>query len=192
MLYVHVPHIWFSLHAASAWKYWHEHHCNCFKCISQCLSRLHDFDNNTLLDGLEMYKALTHMLPYEDIQDHLDEDRKPDKSGKTAQQIEQDTKAAQTSYYMGKGLNKQAISATKQPMRSRDPDPWEWYGVTKQWDGSDFTARSQLAACCWCWCYCWLCAKHWVAAKHLLPLLPSSNSLTLSSEEESRSSGTDT
>ena len=26
---------------------------------------MHDFDNNTKLDGLEIFKALTHLLPYE-------------------------------------------------------------------------------------------------------------------------------
>ena len=27
--------------------------------------RLHDFDNNTKLDGLEMLAAISHVLPYE-------------------------------------------------------------------------------------------------------------------------------
>ncbi|ELU03763.1 hypothetical protein CAPTEDRAFT_101837 [Capitella teleta] len=31
--------------------------------------KLHDFDNNTMLDGLEIFKALTHLLPYDDQDD---------------------------------------------------------------------------------------------------------------------------
>jgi len=27
---------------------------------------MHDFDNNTKLDGLEILKALTHLLPYQE------------------------------------------------------------------------------------------------------------------------------
>jgi len=27
--------------------------------------KLHDFDNNTMLDGLEIFKALTHLVPFE-------------------------------------------------------------------------------------------------------------------------------
>ena len=27
--------------------------------------RLHDFDNNTMLDGLEIFKALTHLVPFD-------------------------------------------------------------------------------------------------------------------------------
>ncbi|XP_064622910.1 multiple coagulation factor deficiency protein 2 homolog isoform X2 [Lineus longissimus] len=42
--------------------------------------KLHDFDNNTRLDGLEILNALTHMLPYEEAS-------KLDLKGKTPDEV---------------------------------------------------------------------------------------------------------
>lgn len=60
--------------------------------------RLHDFDNNTMLDGLEIYKALTHLLPFDQIQD---ETVKVDTKGKTAFQIKEEQIKAEQKYYTG-------------------------------------------------------------------------------------------
>ena len=50
-----------------------------------------------MLDGLEIYKALTHLLPYDEVED------KPtvDKTGKTKAQIQSEEKDAQSQYYTG-------------------------------------------------------------------------------------------
>ena len=62
--------------------------------------RLHDFDNNTKLDGLEIYKALTHLLPYEE----QDDTEKVDPRGKTAEQVHMEKKKAELNYYTGRSM----------------------------------------------------------------------------------------
>ena len=57
--------------------------------------RMHDFDNNTKLDGLEIFKALTHLLPYED------EETKVDVRGKSKDDIEKEKRRNQLLYYAG-------------------------------------------------------------------------------------------
>lgn len=59
------------------------------------MRRQHDLDNNTMLDGLEIYKSLTHFLPYEGSDDHAD---------KQAEQTttDQERKIAEEKYYTGK------------------------------------------------------------------------------------------
>lgn len=70
-----------------------------FNTFTLCLFvRLHDFDNNTMLDGLEIYKALTHILPFESIQE---EGLKVDPTGKTPHQIKQEEIQAEQKYYTG-------------------------------------------------------------------------------------------
>lgn len=59
--------------------------------------RLHDFDNNTMLDGLEILKALTHLLPYEDQEDT----EKVDPRGKTMEQVNEERRKAEIAYYTG-------------------------------------------------------------------------------------------
>ena len=45
-----------------------------------------------------MYKALTHMLPYEEIKDTLDQ---IDRTGKTAEQVLEEEQHARMKYYTG-------------------------------------------------------------------------------------------
>jgi len=58
--------------------------------------RMHDFDNNTKLDGLEILKALTHILPYQE-----DEGEKIDVRGKSADEIAKERKEKELLYYAG-------------------------------------------------------------------------------------------
>ena len=58
--------------------------------------RMHDFDNNTKLDGLEILKALTHLLPYEE-----DEDNKVDVRGKSADDIAREKRQKELLFYSG-------------------------------------------------------------------------------------------
>jgi len=58
--------------------------------------RMHDFDNNTKLDGLEIFKALTHLLPYED-----DDDKKVDLRGKSADDIAREKRQKELLFYSG-------------------------------------------------------------------------------------------
>jgi len=60
---------------------------------------MHDFDNNTKLDGLEILKALTHLLPYDSV-DEEDKD-KVDTKGKTADEVFKERKEKELSYYTG-------------------------------------------------------------------------------------------
>ena len=60
--------------------------------------RLHDFDNNTMLDGLEIFKALTHLMPYEDMDPIGDQ---VDVTGKSSDQIKAEKKALRIRYYTG-------------------------------------------------------------------------------------------
>ena len=61
--------------------------------------RLHEFDNDTMLDGLELFKALTHLLPYEELEGDLK--KKIDTNGKTPEQIREEEKMIRTKYYAG-------------------------------------------------------------------------------------------
>ena len=58
--------------------------------------RLHDYDNNTKLDGLEILKALTHLVPYQP------ETEKPrGDEGASAEQKLKKEKEEELQYYMG-------------------------------------------------------------------------------------------
>jgi len=57
---------------------------------------MHDFDNNSMLDGLEIFKALTHLLPYED-----DDDKKVDVRGKSADDIAREKRQKELLFYSG-------------------------------------------------------------------------------------------
>ena len=61
---------------------------------------LHDFDNNTMLDGLEIYKALTHLLPYDTL-DVPPPEGTGQRDDHTPQQALADRKAAEVKYYTG-------------------------------------------------------------------------------------------
>ena len=52
-----------------------------------------------MLDGLEIYKALTHLLPYDSIQDT--EVIKVDTQGKTTEQVNREKLEAEQKYYTG-------------------------------------------------------------------------------------------
>jgi multiple coagulation factor deficiency protein 2 len=60
---------------------------------------MHDFDNNTKLDGLEILKALTHLLPYENVDNA---ETKIDTRGKTADEIRKEKRDRELAYYTGK------------------------------------------------------------------------------------------
>lgn len=64
--------------------------------------RLHDFDNNTKLDGLELYQALAHSLPYEVIGGH--EVDVIETNGKTESEIEKLKTDIEHDFYAGKLL----------------------------------------------------------------------------------------
>jgi len=57
---------------------------------------MHDFDNNTKLDGLEILKALTHLLPYEE-----DEQNKVDVRGKSTDDVAREKREKELLYYAG-------------------------------------------------------------------------------------------
>ena len=59
---------------------------------------MHDFDNNTKLDGLEILKALTHLLPYDEDDD---EEKTVDVRGKSADDIAREKRDRQLRYYTG-------------------------------------------------------------------------------------------
>ena len=59
---------------------------------------MHDFDNNTKLDGLEILKALTHLLPYDEDED---EERKVDVRGKSVDEVAREKKDRELRYYTG-------------------------------------------------------------------------------------------
>ena len=59
--------------------------------------RLHDFDNNTMLDGLEIFKALTHLQPYADV----NAKETVEKTGKSLDQVQQEKQDAELKYYAG-------------------------------------------------------------------------------------------
>ena len=63
--------------------------------------RLHDFDNNTKLDGLEIYKALTHLLPFEPENEEKYKTTAEHNQGKTKEQIDSMRKADELQYYTG-------------------------------------------------------------------------------------------
>ena len=52
-----------------------------------------------MLDGLEIFKALTHLMPYEDMDPIGDQ---VDVTGKSADQIRTEKKALRIKYYTGK------------------------------------------------------------------------------------------
>ena len=66
--YISVYALWCYISVYAMWR-------TCFPC------RLHDTNNDTRLDGLEILKALTHMMPPEIMPHEL--------QGKTPPQIEQ-------------------------------------------------------------------------------------------------------
>ena len=75
----------------------------CHSCITEPLLyvfRLHDIDNNTRLDGLEIYNALAHYIPYEEVNDK--EKIVVNKIGKSPAQIAQEERDAQEKYYSSK------------------------------------------------------------------------------------------
>lgn len=59
---------------------------------------MHDFDNNTKLDGLEILKALTHLLPYDEDED---EEKKVDMRGKSVDDIAREKRDRELRYYTG-------------------------------------------------------------------------------------------
>ena len=61
---------------------------------------MHDFDNNTKLDGLEILKALTHLLPYDSVED--DDKVEVDARGKTQDEVVKENREKELSYYTGK------------------------------------------------------------------------------------------
>lgn len=67
------------------------------------LCRLHDTDNNTKLDGLEIYKAMVHMLPFDEIENMVY--KKVDTKGKSAEQIIKERKEQEIKYYTGNFCN---------------------------------------------------------------------------------------
>jgi len=58
--------------------------------------RMHDFDNNTKLDGLEIFKALTHLLPYEE-----EEEKTVDVRGKSPDDIAREKRQNELLFYSG-------------------------------------------------------------------------------------------
>ena len=61
---------------------------------------MHDFDNNTKLDGLEIFKALTHLLPYEE-----DEDKVVDVRGRSADDIAREKRRNELVFYSGQSIS---------------------------------------------------------------------------------------
>ncbi|XP_074640057.1 multiple coagulation factor deficiency protein 2 homolog [Tubulanus polymorphus] len=60
--------------------------------------KLHDLDNNTKLDGLEILHAISHMLPYDEEVGA----KKPDLKGKTAEEVQklmEEHKEQELKYY---------------------------------------------------------------------------------------------
>ena len=62
---------------------------------------MHDFDNNTKLDGLEIYKALTHLLPYEPENEEKYKATAEHNQGKTKEEIDSMRKEDELQYYTG-------------------------------------------------------------------------------------------
>ena len=62
---------------------------------------MHDFDNNTKLDGLEIYKALTHLLPFEPENEEKYKTTAQHNQGKTKDEIDSMRKADELQYYTG-------------------------------------------------------------------------------------------
>lgn len=87
---VHANILWIGLVVAQKELGSYEH------CISR-MFRLHDVDNNTLLDGIEIYQAISHFIPYDKLS--ADEKAPIDRRGKTPEQIAQAEKQAEESYY---------------------------------------------------------------------------------------------
>jgi len=58
---------------------------------------MHDFDNNTKLDGLEILKALTHLLPYEEDE----QEEKANMRGKSADEKAKEKREKELLYYTG-------------------------------------------------------------------------------------------
>ncbi len=73
-----------------------------FNVILRCfVFRLHDFDNNTKLDGLEIYKALTHLLPFEPESEDKYKVSADHNQGKSKEEIESMRKDDELQYYSG-------------------------------------------------------------------------------------------
>lgn len=67
--------------------------------------RLHDTDNNTKLDGLEILQALAHMMPADDVVPPL---KPEDTAGKTTEEIkkmEDERRDKVLDYYTGKHVS---------------------------------------------------------------------------------------
>ena len=68
--------------------------------------RLHDFDNNTMLDGLEIYKALTHILPYDELEpDSKKRATAGNAKGKSTEQVLKEKKEQEVLYYTGRRIH---------------------------------------------------------------------------------------
>ena len=66
------------------------------------LSRVHDYNNDSMLDGLELYTAYNELMPtYQVIEDMLEDGSKVRRAGKTAAQIEVEEQAATVAYWIG-------------------------------------------------------------------------------------------
>ena len=63
------------------------------------ICRLHDFDNNTKLDGLEIYKALTHLLPFEPENEDKYKTTAEHNQGRTKEEIDSIRKDDELQYY---------------------------------------------------------------------------------------------
>ena len=68
------------------------------------ICRLHDFDNNTKLDGLEIYKALTHLLPFEPENEDKYKTTAEHNQGRTKEEIDSMRKDDELQYYTGINL----------------------------------------------------------------------------------------
>ena len=73
------------------------------------ICRLHDFDNNTKLDGLEIYKALTHLLPFEPENEDKYKTTAEHNQGRTKEEIDSMRKDDELQYYTGKPCSRRAI-----------------------------------------------------------------------------------
>lgn len=67
---------------------------------------MHDFDNNTKLDGLELFKAMSHVLPSEMVDEKGKEEID---TGKTQAQIDQEKSVRLFKYVEGREKEKQRI-----------------------------------------------------------------------------------
>ena len=63
---------------------------------------MHDYNNDSVLDGLELYKAYNELMPtYRFIERKIDAERKVRRAGKTGEQIEREQQAATVAFWIG-------------------------------------------------------------------------------------------